>query len=240
MPASKATTIVLLIVTSVFFVFYGFAVGENGRHSSSDTRKAGHNSQEAARVRITKIENRIAQQQKDVQGLFEVTSSLDLPDLDVEDNIYDPPTLRSAIQNANFSAQASLIVFGAGVETIQLTSALPNLITPMQIDGTGSGTSPVVLDGSLITPDFTAQYGLFVTTGGHSIKNLEIRNFPDGGIVFSATSSFSEVKGCRIHHNGGPGINVNGTVGILIGGSLPEERNYQWKQAYQNRKFAPV
>lgn len=98
-------------------------------------------------------------------------------------------TLRGAIETVNHpqggkTDAAARILFDipmAGIPTIQPAAALPEVIQPVEIDGTTQGTDKLVkLDGSSAggTTD-----GLVIGGGGSTIKGLAIIRFTGSGLV---------------------------------------------------------
>lgn len=160
-------------------------------------------------------------------------------------------TLRSAIEEANASAGKDVIHFdipGDGPHEIAPQSPLPQIVHPIEIDGTtqpgtvpyerGSGSAQlmVVLCGR-DAGDVQAM-GLYVTGGNSTIIGLNINGFKDDpgnpgnwghGIVLD--SSGNTVKGCLIgtdqtglhpatHPNEGAGIGIWNVVGGIADNNI--------------------
>jgi|GEM_PF-3115399 len=145
-------------------------------------------------------------------AVYLVTSSADLPDDSLEDGIFFPQTLRSAIENANLSPSVDVIMFEPSVTEIAPATALPTIDAPILIDG-------ITLDGSNIVPQVgVGQYGLTFRAGaaGSIVDSIEVRNFPDAGIFIGTRDMI--VRGCTIHSNQGPGILGNAARLCEIGG----------------------
>ncbi len=148
-------------------------------------------------------------------------------------------SLRQAIldANGNGSGVTDTISFsiGTGAVTIQPTSALPTITTPVVIDGTtqpGFASAPIVeLDGSSAGASIT---GLDVTAGSSTIRGLVINRFTGNGIRL-ATAGNNLVAGNYIGTDtAGTSARANGQVGIAInnssnnntiGGLLTADRN---------------
>ena len=139
-------------------------------------------------------------------------------------------SLREAIQAANSDSAVggcaagsgddtiTFAIPGAGPHIIQVTSALPVITTPIEIDGyTQSGAQPntnpapqglntilkIMLDGSqLSAPPIVA--GLTITGGDSTVRGLAIGNF-DIGIAINTNGS-NTIAGNFI------GTNISGTV----------------------------
>ncbi|HEY4643223.1 MAG TPA: hypothetical protein VIH68_00730, partial [Bacteroidota bacterium] len=79
---------------------------------------------------------------------FLVSDASDAPDPDLNDGLYAPPTLRSAIDNANHLGGAHAIVFAPGLTVIQPLLQLSAIQGPVNIDGTVAA-GKIILDGSL-------------------------------------------------------------------------------------------
>ena len=142
---------------------------------------------------------------------FIVTDPGDLPDDSLEDGIFFPQTLRSAIENANLTSGMDMIIIDSTVPEISPLSALPTIDFPVEI-------SDLELNGALITSQIgIGQYGLALTQGasGSTVRNSAISNFPDGGVLIYTNNV--TVSGCYIFDNDGPGILGNAARGCNIG-----------------------
>ncbi len=156
-------------------------------------------------------------------------------------------TLREAINAANANSGPDTINFnipGAGVKTIKLISNLPDLTSPVTIDGytQGLATPNTLATGNnavlLIELNGTAMdisVGLRVTAGDCIIRGLIINNFGDGIDLGGGNNT---VAGCFIGTNefgnsagGSTGgkSNVDGVVMFsgnnTLGGTTPAARN---------------
>ncbi|MCB0187020.1 MAG: hypothetical protein KDE31_22290, partial [Caldilineaceae bacterium] len=134
---------------------------------------------------------------------------------------------------------------GAGLHTIQPTSALPDITDPLIIDGyTQSGTSAntlavgndavlfIELDGN----NAGAVNGLTLLTSSSTIRGLVVNRFTGAGIALAGFNNQVEGNfigtdptGTLARGNGGDGIFVaNFTLGAgnnTIGGATPAQRN---------------
>ena len=117
-------------------------------------------------------------------------------------------SLRQAILDANANTGADNIRFlipGAGVQTINLTSALPAITSPVVIDGTtqpGFAGSPIIeLNGS----GAAGATGLSITAGNSVVRGLVINRFAGEGIRLQ-TGGGNRIEGNYI------GTNAAGTV----------------------------
>ena len=157
-------------------------------------------------------------------------------------------SLRQAITNANASTGTTdTIAFnisGSGVQTINLTSALPPITGPIIIDGyTQPGASANTLavgDNAVLlieingagTPFGTS--GLVITAGNTTVSGLVINRFPDSGIVLSSvggntiTGNFigTNPAGNAISANQNNGVFIrSGSANNIVGGTTPAARN---------------
>jgi hypothetical protein len=162
-------------------------------------------------------------------------------------------SLRQAIMDANTNPGADTIVFnipGGGVQTIVLTTWLPNTTDPVTVDGyTQPGSSPntlplsqgtnavlnVEIDGSAV---ILAPCWSYQADGGH-IQGLVINHCVQGAIYtigsLTVTGNFLGTSPAGTPSNGGPpqefGIFALGTLGsvapitVIVGGPDPSDRN---------------
>ena len=146
-----------------------------------------------------------------------------------------PGSLAQAILDANANPGADTITFsiGTGAQTINLTSALPSVSSPVTIDGTtqpGFSGAPIIeLNGASAGG---ASSGLVILGGASTIKGLVINRFAGDGIRL-ASSGGNTIQGCYIGTditgavdmgNAQDGISVE-TANNIIGGSLLAARN---------------
>jgi hypothetical protein len=124
------------------------------------------------------------------QAIFQVTTTTDNGN-----NISPTPnSLRAAIINANNSAGADTIVFniaGSGVKTISLLAPLPQITSPVTIDGYSqpgsSMNSLTVGSNAVLTIELNGALagvgrGLNISAGNCVVRGLIINRFRDSGI----------------------------------------------------------
>lgn len=150
-----------------------------------------------------------------------------------------PGSLRQAILDANTTPELDSIHFnltGAGPHTISPLTALPKITRPVIIDGTtqpGYSSTPLVeLDGT----SATTGDGLWITSGGSTIRGLCINRFGGRG----SSQIFIEGRGTNVIQGNFIGTDVTGTLNFggrrhgisimgssdnLIGGPTPSSRN---------------
>jgi CSLREA domain-containing protein len=140
-------------------------------------------------------------------------------------------SLRDAIAAANAAAGADSITFaipGLGVQTIQLTAALPAISDPVTIDATTQGNW-VVLDGTSAGATST---GLAITSGNTSVRGFVVQRFGQAGIGISSGQNViagnrigTTADGLSLAPNAGSGIVIVGSSSNTIGGSTIADRN---------------
>jgi hypothetical protein len=140
-----------------------------------------------------------------------------------------PGSLRQAILDANASPDANLILFsipGTGVKVIQVLSPLPQITSPVTIDGSTqpgfAGTPLIVLNGSLAGTNVD---GLCLNVGSNTIRSLAINGFTtaillatNGGNVIQGNFIGTDATGTIAVPNLGDGIIVDSGTN-LIGGT---------------------
>ncbi len=151
-----------------------------------------------------------------------------------------PGSFRAAITSANANPGTDTIVFaipGAGVQTIQPTSALPSITSSVIIDGyTQDGNGDGVPDASpntLVNGDNanllielngslagSGAEGLVITAGNSTVKGLVINGFQNSNSFFGGT-------GIRISTNGGNVIQGN-FIGTDADGVQASKGNYDY------------
>ncbi|MEW5875805.1 MAG: hypothetical protein AB1752_11580 [Candidatus Zixiibacteriota bacterium] len=128
-----------------------------------------------------------------------------------------PGSLRAALSYADTSSAADTILFAvAGVIPVLTPlppvadTAFPMLIDGFSAPGAGPGLRPtVIIDGSLCPTG----PGFEVFTTSNVIRGLTIREFPGAGVLVSS-GAFNIISECRIHSNGGIGIDLIGGPGV--------------------------
>jgi hypothetical protein len=147
-------------------------------------------------------------------------------------------SLRQAIIDANAAVGADTISFnisGSGVKTINLTSALPIITSPVTIDGTTqAGYSPstpmIELNG---TSAGASTVGLKITAGSSTIKGLIINRFSQHGIMIQTggtnvlTGNFigTNAAGTAAQGNSWIGLLISASTNNTVGGTTAANRN---------------
>ena len=149
-------------------------------------------------------------------------------------------SLRDQINQANASPGLDEIrfnIFGSGVHTITLLSALPTITDAVTIDGStqpGFAGAPLIeLDGS----NFPAQRntgvdGLRITAGGSTVRAMVINRFGDDAIELGTnggnvvTGNFLGTDGTgTLARSNITGLRINGSANNTIGGTTAAARN---------------
>lgn len=132
-----------------------------------------------------------------------------------------PGSLRQAILDANANPGADTIAFnipGSGLQTIELSSALPTITDPVTIDGT---TQPGYAGGPLIElhgqTGVTIFDGLTITAGSSAVRALFIAHM-DRPIVLQ-TNGGNIIEANRIGDNNTTQLILANNTGVLIDGS---------------------
>jgi hypothetical protein len=163
-------------------------------------------------------------------------------------------SLRQAILDANAAVGSDTIAFaisGSGVHTIAPASALPDITSPVTIDGyTQPGSSPntngpglpdnsvhrIELDGMNAGVNVSG-LRVYQGAGGSTIRGLVINRFSSRGIVLENSTGSNHVEGNFIGTDAtgtaafgnGAGVHLlddgSGEVGDVIGGTSPAARN---------------
>lgn len=140
-------------------------------------------------------------------------------------------SLRQAIINTNAAAGLDQITFnipGAGVQTINLLSALPTITDPVVIKGStqpGFAGMPLIeLNGAGAG---VGESGLVITAGGSTVSNLIINRFGEAGILLYSPGG-NVIRSCFIGTdstgtidlgNVGSGISIASATNRIGGGS---------------------
>ncbi|MDP1676302.1 MAG: right-handed parallel beta-helix repeat-containing protein [Bacteroidota bacterium] len=149
---------------------------------------------------------------------FVVSNAGDDADFDIDDGVYSPATLRSAIQNANKLGGSHAIAFASGISVITPATQLPTVTVTLNIDGTVAA-GKVILDGSAST----GTYGLTLA-GTSVVKNMIFKSWKSVGLGLASGAVNSTIQRNEFTLNK-IGLNVN-AAGTLIGGDLPDVRNF--------------
>ena len=144
-------------------------------------------------------------------------------------------SLRQALLDANAASGENLILFdipGTLPHTIQLLSALPEITSPVIIDGwsqPGFSSKPVIeANGSLIDEQVD---GLILTGGSNTVRGLVLNGFATALTLKSGNSSFiqgnyigTDATGTNVVGNSGHGVFIS-SAGNQIGGTNATARN---------------
>jgi uncharacterized repeat protein (TIGR01451 family) len=147
-------------------------------------------------------------------------------------------SLRQAIIDANASAGPDMITFdipGAGTHVITLTASLPDITSPVTIDGyTQSGSSLNTLlkaDDAVILIELNGASagagvnGLTIDAGSSTVRGLNITGFSFSGILLQNAGG-NVVEGNFIVGNFSRGVAINaGSSSNMIGGTALGSRN---------------
>jgi hypothetical protein len=152
-------------------------------------------------------------------------------------------SLRQAILEANSNPGLNTIAFdigGGGVQTIQPTSALPEVTNPVVIDGTTqpgfNGHPLIVLNGSQAGVGVD---GLTISAGKSTVKDLVIDGFrssgaslgngivlmTNGGNRIAGNYIGTDVTGTIAVPNGGQGVLIASGTRNTLGGTAVSDRN---------------
>lgn len=140
-------------------------------------------------------------------------------------------TLRAAIQEANATSASDRIVFaiGTGPARITISSTLPTITRPVEIDGT---TQPGFIDAPLIEVHGSNANGITITGGNTTLRGLVINGFSGDAIIIRIGGG-NVVEGCYIGTdaagsagmpNTGAGIRIE-SANNRIGGRELAQRN---------------
>ena len=145
-------------------------------------------------------------------------------------------SLREAILFSNSNAGLDEIDFnipGAGVQTISVTSPLPDITDAVIIDGSSQGVSAMPLIELNGTGAGAGAVGLKITAGGSTVKGLVINRFNGVGILLvsgggnSIVGNFigTNAAGTADLGNAGEGVHIYLSGSNTIGGTTAATRN---------------
>ncbi|MDQ4129271.1 MAG: Ig-like domain-containing protein [Actinomycetota bacterium] len=145
-----------------------------------------------------------------------------------------PGSLRQAILDANATEEADRITFGLGAaKTIAPTSALPQITSPLTLDGTTqpgyAGKPLVVLSGANAGPQ---TFGLDIRAGDSQVKGLVVNSFDFSAIVISGGDN-NVVEDCYLGtdatgtqaRGNASGVIINDSALNVIGSEDPAKGN---------------
>jgi hypothetical protein len=146
-------------------------------------------------------------------------------------------TLRAAIERANAASGADKIVFDVGDggrETIAVTSALPEITGPVELDGTTQPGRPAGEPGIAVDGNGAGNVdGLRVAGQGSTIRGLDLHGFQKTAVVLSGDGGhtlagswigFKRGSGGWERDGNGSGVDV-AAPDVTIGGAAPADRN---------------
>ncbi len=194
-----------------------------GKYASFDEIPANIRNEFIAATESQKSSKTNSAKTTSVMTTFVVSDASDAADFDINDGVYSPPTLRSAIENANKLGGSHAISF-SGITLIQPISALPTVNVALSIDGT-VGFDKVTLDGS----GTSASIGLMLTKTS-TVKNMIFKSWKSLGLAINSGGINSVIQKCEFTLNN-TGLNIN-AAGVQVGGENPDDRNF----AYANKQ----
>lgn len=145
-------------------------------------------------------------------------------------------SFRQAIVDANALAGPDIINFnigGGGAQTINLTTALPDITEAVTIDATTqpgfAGTPLIQLNGGALA---AAESGLVISGGGTTVRGLIIVQFPGNGISINTTGNdilqrnfIGTADGVAALPNGGDGVLIDAVANVTVGGTTSADTN---------------
>jgi titin len=146
-------------------------------------------------------------------------------------------TLREALSTANADGDVSTITFDigqGGLQTISSTSSLPEITSPVTIDGStqpGFAGAPIIeLNGAGAG---SSSNGLRITAGNSVVKSLAINRFGLVGIELAAAGGNrlegnyigTDVTGTVDLGNGTDGVRIRASHSNTVGGTAEGSRN---------------
>jgi CSLREA domain-containing protein len=159
-------------------------------------------------------------------------------------NDHGAGSLRQAMLDANATAGADTIVFnipGGGVQTINLSIALPEITDPVVIDAAtqpGYASAPLVeLNGSLAGTGS----GFSITAGGSTIRGFAIGRFSSGAGITLKNNGNNVIQGNYVgldatgtlRRGNNRGIELSSCSNNVIGGTSAAARNVISSNSFQ-------
>ena len=159
-------------------------------------------------------------------------------------NDHGAGSLRQAMLDANATAGADTIVFnipGGGVQTINLSIALPEITDPVVIDAAtqpGYAGAPLVeLNGSLAGTGS----GFSITPGGSTIRGFAIGRFSSGAGITLKNNGSNVIQGNYVgldatgtlRRGNNRGIELSSSSNNVIGGTSAAARNVISSNSFQ-------
>ena len=150
-------------------------------------------------------------------------------------NDHGPGSLRQAILDANATVGTDMIVFnipGAGVKTINLLFALPEITDAVVIDATtqpGYAGAPLIELNGAQTNSNSA--GFRISAGGSTIRGFVIGAFDWGILLIGGNNNVIQANYVGVDPTGtlvrgnDEGISIFNSTNNLIGGTSPAARN---------------
>lgn len=163
-------------------------------------------------------------------------SDADLSDGECDVDLQQPGnqcTCRAAMEQANHDANASVITFdipGSGVPVIAPQSPLPDINTPVTIDGsTQPNAGYVQIDGSAAGP---TTHGLSISADNCEVRGLIINKFGGDGIKITGNTNTivgniigTDKSSATGLGNGNNGISITNASDNIIGNPYADELN---------------
>ncbi|NJK75255.1 MAG: hypothetical protein HC942_15975 [Microcoleus sp. SU_5_6] len=149
---------------------------------------------------------------------------------------FGPGSLRQAILDANAAPDADIINFniGTGIQTIAPLSPLPDITSPVSIDGTtqpGFSGAPIIEISGINSTNPIAP-GLTISAGNSTVRGLVINRFDKqinlvagGSNVIEGNYIGTDVAGNAPGGSLKTGISINGSSNNIIGGTTAAARN---------------
>ena len=142
-------------------------------------------------------------------------------------------TLREAVLAAADNVGPDTIHFdipGGGLQTIPLTSSLPDIGSSLTIDGTSEPGTPAGHPGIELTDAGSGVWAMRLTGGQSTIRGLIINGYAEqialtGGAGHTIVGNYLATNATTTSTNGGQGVNIDGANDSVIGGTAAADRN---------------